>query len=399
LIGDQEAGRKVPVRRIGVQERRARLGVRHHLATARATSVAAVAESLVALHSTDPASVFLAVQARTGLDVRAIDRELYEDRSVIRMLGMRRTMFVLPVGTAPMVQAACTDAIATVQRRMYTKLLVEAGVGDGAWLADVEQATLQALAARGEATGAQLSTDEPRLRTSISLNEGKAYGGSQNITTWVLFMLAAEGRIVRGRPRGTWTSSQYHWSPTASWLPGGIAGLPAETAQIELVRRWLAAFGPGTLADLKWWTGLNMGPIKQAVAALGAVEVDLDGATGLVLPGDEEPVRDPKPWVALLPALDPTAMGWAQRTWYVGGHSAPLFDRSGNIGPTVWSDGRIVGGWAQRAGGDVVYRLLEDVGAEKVAAVEKAARRLETWIGSVRVTPRFRTPLERDLSA
>jgi hypothetical protein len=85
-----------------------------------------------------------------------------------------------------------------------------------------------------------------------------------------------------------------------------------------------------------------------------------------------------------------------------------LFDRSGNIGPTAWWDGRIVGGWAQRQDGEIAVRLLEDIGAEASAALDAEARRLREWIGAdpkapknpkVRVTPRFRTPLERELAS
>jgi hypothetical protein len=65
----------------------------------------------------------------------------------------------------------------------------------------------------------------------------------------------------------------------------------------------------------------------------------------------------------------------------------------------VWWDGRIVGGWAQRSSGEIVFRLLEDVGRDVAVAVEANAGRLTEWIGSVRVTPRFRTPLERELVA
>jgi hypothetical protein len=81
----------------------------------------------------------------------------------------------------------------------------------------------------------------------------------------------------------------------------------------------------------------------------------------------------------------------------VGGHRERLFDRSGNIGPTVWSDGRIVGGWAQRKDGEIALALLEDPGAGAAAAIAAEAQRLREWIGDVRVTPRFRTPLEREL--
>jgi hypothetical protein len=139
--------------------------------------------------------------------------------------------------------------------------------------------------------------------------------------------------------------------------------------------------------------------VKRALAAVGVVEVDLDGAPGLVLADDLAPLAAPAPWVALLPALDPTVMGWSGRGWYLGDHGSTLFDRNGNAGPTVWWDGRIVGGWASRKDGEIAVRLLEDVGADGAAAVEAAAGRLADWLGPVRITPRFRTPLERELSA
>jgi hypothetical protein len=168
---------------------------------------------------------------------------------------------------------------------------------------------------------------------------------------------------------------------------------------VALVRQWLYSYGPGTAADLKWWTGWTMGQVKAALAELDTTPVDLDGSPGLLLADDVDPVPPAPPWVALLPALDPTVMGWLHRDWYLGAHKAALFDRSGNPGPTVWCDGRIVGGWAQRADGSVAVRMLEDVGSAARAAIADAAEQLGGWLGPVRVTPRFRTPLERELSA
>jgi hypothetical protein len=389
------------VQRITVAQRRARLAWRHHLAArAEVAGPVEVARGLVALHSTDPASVFLAVHARTApVPAAAIEHALYEERALLRMHGMRRTMFVVETGLAPVVQAACTDGVAEVSWRRYAKLLAEHGAGDLPWLAEVAEATAGALAARGEATGAQLSADVAGLRTRLWMNPGKKYESRQNITPWVLFLLAAEGRIVRGRPRGSWASSQYTWVPTEAWLPDRRVRPPAEVARAELVSRWLAAFGPGTVADLRWWTGLTAGQVRQALAVVGPVEVDLDGVTGLLLPEDLAPVPEPDPWVALLPALDSTPMGWTGRSWFLGEHQPALFDRNGNIGPTVWCDGRIVGGWAQRPDGAIVYRLLEDVGQEAAGAVAAAAGGLTSWVDQVRVTPRFRTPLERELAA
>lgn len=390
------------MRTFGVEERRRRLSIRHHLATeARASTVVDATRSLVALHSSDPASVYLSLQPRTtDVTPANIETALYDEKALLRMLGMRRTMFVVPTELVPTVQAACTDVIAERQRTLYTRIVSEAGVGDAAFLAELSEATVAALKQRGEATAAQLSTDVPRLRTAIKMDEGKTYGREQYLTTWILFQLAADGRIIRGRPRGTWTSSQYHWTPIEAWLPDGLDPVEADHARAELVRHWLRAYGPATPKDVQWWTGLGATHVKAALKTIGAVEVDLGGVTGAILPGDDEPAPQPEPWVALLPALDPTPMGWSQRDWYLDGAQLPaLFDRSGNIGPTVWVDGRVVGGWAQRADGEVVYRLLEDVGAEAAGQVLEQAGRLTEWIGAVRVTPRFRTPIERELSA
>ncbi len=176
--------------------------------------------------------------------------------------------------------------------------------------------------------------------------------------------------------------------------------MPADEARVGLVRRWLAAFGPATLGDIQWWTGWGKGVTKAALSALEVTEVTLAGGrVGLVLADDLEPVTAADPWVALLPSLDPTAMGWKERDWYLGPHRERLFDGNGNIGPTAWCDGRIVGGWAQRPDGEVVVHLLEDVGAEATAALAAEAEAVRAWLGDVVVRARFPTPLERELLA
>jgi hypothetical protein len=392
------------VRRITDDERRSRLGVRHHLArSARGERVDLVAGNIAGLHATDPATLMLSAQARLREpSLEAIEDALYVERSIVRILGMRRTMFVVPVDFAPVVQGACTRGLVPGERKRFIAQLERAGIAaDGArWLQDTEQQTLRALRARGEATAAQLAADVPALREKIAVAQDRPYATVQGVSWKVLFLLAAGAQIVRGRPLGSWTSTLYRWAPIESWMPGAFAECETDAAAARLAHRWLAAFGPGTMADLKWWTGWTVGLLKRALAQLDTVEVELDGGeVGLVLAGDEEPVAAVEPWAALLPGLDPAPMGWKSRAWYLGEHRERLFDRSGNIGPTVWWQGQIVGGWAQRkAGGELVVELLEDVGADAAAAIDAEAARLRVWLGDLRVTPRFRTPLERELA-
>jgi Winged helix DNA-binding domain len=385
--------------RIGADGRRARLAARHHLAPAgRTAPLPDVVADLIALHGTDPASVYLAAWARRDkLATGDVDDALYEQGTLVRMLGMRRTIFVVPAGLVPVVQAACTDQVAERMGRALTGVIEEAGVARDAdgWLRDVAASVLASLAARGPATGQELAAAEPRLRMRIVVAEGKSYGGPVNLTSRVLNLMSAQGLIVRGRPRGGWTSTRYEWMAAPEREP-----LPAAQARAELARRWLLAFGPAPVSDLQWWAGWTAGQTKAAVAQLDLVDVDLDGLPGTMLAGDDPGSMPDEPWAALLPALDPTAMGWQDRDWFLGGHARSLFDRSGNIGPTIWWQGRVVGGWAQRgADGEIATRLGEDIGTDGANAVAGEAVRLFEWLGAARVTPRFRTPLERELSA
>jgi len=106
---------------------------------------------------------------------------------------------------------------------------------------------------------------------------GKKYEGTQGVSTRVLFLLAADGHIVRGRPLGSWASTLYRWAPMKSWLGVQPEEIPAEAGRAKLVRTWLRAFGPGTFTDLRWWTGWTAGQLGKALADVPPVEVQLDG--------------------------------------------------------------------------------------------------------------------------
>lgn len=382
--------------RIGAAQRRARLAQRHRLAPdARAATAADVARSLVAVHATDPATVFLSIGARLATpSIKDIDEGLYGDGCLVRMHGMRRTVFVVPAQLAPVIHHAATLPIAIRERKQLLKFVHDGGF-DERWLADVEERALQALHELGEATAAELSAREPRLKEQVVVAPDKPYAAKFAVGTRLLTTLGMEGRVVRRRPRGTWNSNQFRWTVAPAAPP-----MPEAQARMELARRWLATFGPGTEADLKWWSGWSLTHVRSALSAVDAQQVLLDDGPGFVLPGDVETAPSAESWAALLPALDSTAMGWQQRSWYLPDAMVKaLFDRTGNVGPTVWWNGAVVGGWAHRPGGEVAYRLLTDPGREAKEAIEAEAQRLMFWLGGATVTPRFRTPLERELSA
>ncbi len=387
------------MQRVEAAERRARLARRHRLAPGcRAAGVVEAARSMVCLHATDPATVYLSAWARVeGMTVDDLERALYAERSLVKHLAMRRTLFVFPREGLAAAQAGASDRVAESERRRLIRDVEKAGLhrdGEG-WLSEASEQVLAALPDGREATSSELRAELPVLEGSITYGEGKSWGGQMPVGPRVLTVLSAAGHIVRASNDGSWSVSRPRWASMTAWLGEPLAREPEAAGLARLVEGWLRSFGPGTAADLKWWLGSTVTGVRRALAELDAVEVDLGGQTGYLLADDLEPTEPVEPWAALLPPLDPTTMGWFERDWYLGPYRAQLFDTSGNAGPTAWWDGRIVGGWRQRDTGEVELQLLEDPGGEALDALDREAARLSAWLDGVRALPRFPSPLSK----
>ena len=336
------------VRAFDPSERRARLARRHHLGPGmQAADVESATAAIVCLHATDPATVYLSAWARVNdMTVPDLDKAMYVDRSLVKHLAMRRTLFVFPRKSLGAVQAGASARVADAESRRLIREVEKAGLFDNGeeWLGQASVAVLAALADGHEATSSELRAEIPLLEGAVTYGEGRSWGGQAPIGPRVLTTLSAGGQIVRGSNRGDWTISRPRWVATRAWLGHEIEEIDPAEARAALVGDWLRAFGPGTLDDVKWWLGSTLGGVRAALVDVGAVEVDLHGKTGYVLPDDLDPVGPVEPWAALLPGLDPTTMGWFDRDWYLGDHRPHVFDSTGNGGATAWWDGRIVGG-------------------------------------------------------
>ncbi len=413
------------MRTISVRQRRRAMVRLHHLA-GDAGGPEAVTRAVIALHATDPASVYLSVLARSSAStLDDVARAMYGRRSLVRWMAMRRTLFVFPREDIPMIQAAVSTPLAATLRARLISQLERNGTeppveGDvSAWLDDLASRVECALGERGAATGAQLSAAEPRLRTSILARTPS--DRLQNVTASLLTLMGAEGRLVRSTPTGAWTSRQHRWEDIGRWWPGGIPARDVGQARQALARRWLTRFGPATVDDFRWWTGWSKSTVRQALASLPVEEIDLHGQPGIILgegggkkaagggPAEPDGGRDPVAAHAdiaagahaasLLPALDPTPMGWKHRDWFFGIDRRAVFDRAGNIGPTLWWDGEIIGSWAISDTGELRTRVLADRGAAASAAIETAAAQLHQRLNAAVITPAIRTPLEHSILA
>lgn len=382
------------MRQVSDVERRSRLARRHALAPGhRARDPLEATRLMTVLHATEAPTVYLSLWARVDdLEVADVDRALYDERTLVKQLAMRRTLFAFPRDLLPAAWGSASARVAAAHRVRLAKDAERAGLTrDGAaWVDAAERATLARLADGAELSAQELREQVPELAGRIEVSPGKSYGGAFPIAPRVLTQLGVEGKIVRGHNGGHWRTARPRWTATSSWLDDVPEPAKEREGYAELVRRWLTTFGPGTESDLVWWLGATKAAVRGALADLAAVEVGLEGGTtGWVLPEDPvagDPEPDAEPWAALLPVLDPTVMGWKERDFYLGDHAPSLFDRNGNAGTTAWWDGRVVGCWVQDPDGVVVLNLLDDVGVDGRTALAAEAGRLTAWLDGHRIS-------------
>ncbi|MFT3716769.1 MAG: winged helix DNA-binding domain-containing protein [Gordonia sp. (in: high G+C Gram-positive bacteria)] len=383
------------MRHVGDDRRRARL-LRRQFTDVADAGPESITRTAVGLHATTASTVHLSVRARNAaLRPERVEQALYDDRTLIKQLCMRRTLFVL---TRPLLAAAVGavgERVGASERTNMLRLLRQDGsVADPErWIDDACAAVVDLLGGR-ELAAAQVRAELGDLDISVIVSPGKSYGGPSPMLPRILNHLSARGVIVRGHNEADWRRSRPLWTTMTSWLGEDLRAVDPGEGHRVLIEHWLRSYGPGTETDLVWWLGSTRAAVRTALTALGAVDVSLDsGDIGYLMPDDLDDVEPPEPRAALLPELDPATMGYKERGFYLGDHAPHLFDRNGNGGQTAWWDGRIVGGWHQDGDGRIVVVPLEDLPAGAGAALDACAGELAEWLGDDRPIAGYPSPL------
>ena len=138
-----------------------------------------------------------------------------------------------------------------------------------------------------------------------------------------------------------------------SWLPSSGNGtawsLPDESsATVALLQRYLAAFGPATMADISQWSGLPVAALRPAVATIDDIVRYRDerGRTIIDLPGLTIPDAAVPAPVRFLPMWDSTLLAHADRRRIISDiHRKVVIAANGDTLPTFLVDGRVAGLW------------------------------------------------------
>jgi hypothetical protein len=157
-----------------------------------------------------------------------------------------------------------------------------------------------------------------------------------------------------------------------------------------MVRRYLAAFGPATTADLSAWTGVSASDFREAVATLDADEAlvrfrDEAGRTLLDLAGAPRPAEDVPAPPRFLPMWDSVLLAYRDRTRVISDENRlRVVSRNGDVLPTFLVDGVVAGFWwaePDGAGTRIVIEPFGRLARPARRALEAEADRLASFVG------------------
>ncbi len=354
---------------------------RHHLdARAPAGRMLAVTSRLCGLHAQVLSSAVLSLWARVeALTRHAVDRALWEERTLVKTWAMRGTLHLLGAAELPLWHAA----LRTSRRYLKPKAWQRAY---GITIDELDRLTAAIIAALDGRilTREELMAEAARIggTASIAAKIGESSWGT------VLKPAAFAGGLCFAPSLG----QRVRFTHPATWL-NGRAGQPVPTgeATAEIARRYLAAYGPAQHHDLaRWWNGGGITQARQWMTALGeeAVPVVVEGARCWILAKHVRELRSAPPLraVRLLPAFDPYVIGasWHAERLMPAGYRPRVFRPQGWLSPVLLINGRIAGVWRHQLQASRVAVSIEPFApvprwARRAAAAE--AERLAAFLG------------------
>jgi hypothetical protein len=313
---------------------------------------------LAGLQAQAPLAPYVGLWTRlSGFDPEKISTHLSE-RTVVRAPIMRGTVHLVDTGDFVAFRPLFGPLLAAALRSNYTRRLT--GV-------DLAAVVTEAAA---------VLSDGPRTRAQLAPVLAARWPEADPMA--LAYAATYLVPVVQVPPRGVWgTSAQATWLSADAWLaPLAVDSEPGGSAVERLVTRYLAAFGPATVADAQTWSGLTR--LREVTDRLnlrtyrGPDGAELLDLPDLVLP-DEDVPAPPR----FLPEYDNLLLSHADRRRVIPhDHPVPLWPGSGGTQGTLLIDGAWDATWKITKSTLTISPFRALTPQERTDITEEAARLL-----------------------
>jgi len=307
---------------------------KHHLTEAsQIDDILKIVEDLCGLHATGTIEPYIQVFIRSkNFHKEDLDAELYIKKTLGKIRGMRKTLFIFTKGLMQIVHP-------------FAKTLTE----------DREQKYLEYRNISSEEYK-ELSQEILDLlqKEELSTSQIKQKVKTKKDLVAVISVMCDQMHLIRGKPISSWKDRRLLYAPFRTYFPDISLTKYTETEALKLlIKKYIHSYGPVTVDDIVWWSGVTKTKlnsiISQLETELADIRIsDLDYDYFLVSSdiNSLEKSNSQQTTVNLLPLLDPYMMGYRHRERYVNMNRYEyIFDRSGNATQVVLQDGYVIGIW------------------------------------------------------
>ena len=161
--------------------------------------------------------------------------------------------------------------------------------------------------------------------------------------------------------------------------------LDRDEALAQFARRYFTSYGPATLQDFVWWSGLTVADARAGLEMVTSqlIHEVVDGQT-YWFSTSAPPANDLPQTIYLLPNFDEYTVGYTDRSAVIDVSDATKFDTRGNVlNPTIVMDGRVVGTWKRTLKKDAVIitpNLFAPLNEAETRAFVASANRYGTFL-------------------
>ncbi len=308
---------------------------KHHLLNdSKVNDILQITDDICGLHATGTMEPYLTLFTRaSNFKKEELENELYIKKTLGRIRGIRKTLFIHTKKMIPIIHSATKHLI----EKLFEKYLNYRGISSKDYK-EVSREILKLLSQK------EMSTSEIRK----ALNSQKDIGA-------IISIMCDEMAMIRTKPIKSWKDRRIRYTSFKDYFPKiNLNKYSEEEALKILVKKYLGSYGPLTENDIVWWTGIIKSKIRKALDQfrdeIATIKIFPLNHEFIILHTDIEKINNltltQDATVNFLPQLDPYLMGYKDRERYIEINNIEyVFDRSGNATSTILLDGRIIGIW------------------------------------------------------
>jgi hypothetical protein len=308
---------------------------KHHLSNdSKVDDILKISEDLCGLHGTGTIEPYLSLFVRmNNFKKEDLDTELYINKTLGKIRGMRKTLFIETKKLIPIVHNVIKYQ--TVKR-------------DNKYLEIREISKSEYI----ELSNKILSLLNEKEMSTIEL---KKTIDSQKDIVAVISVMCDEMQLIRGKPLKSWRDRRLSYAPFNKYFPEINFDECTESESTQLlIERYIKSYGPVTETDIIWWSGITKGKVRSVLDKLRSEHelIKMDQIEHEYIIHKQDIIRlsnmknNFESIVNVLPGLDPYIMGYKDRERYINNNFHEyIFDRSGNGTTTILLDGQVVGIW------------------------------------------------------